>query len=110
MEMYLHNFIGKVVLFKLTEQFLTDARAILQPHDKTQALYGKLVAIDSIGCWVENSLWITVDAKTKEQSQHLAQALIPWNCLISAAAFPDRAFPDVPDEDEAKGIGFHANI
>jgi len=30
--------------------------------------------------------------------------------ITSADAFPDRAFPDVPDEDEAKGIGFHANI
>jgi hypothetical protein len=108
--MYLCHFIGKVVLFKITEQFLSDACALLQPHDKTKSLYGKLVAVDGIGCWVENSSWKTIDAKTREQSQHLAQVLIPWHCLISAAAFPDRIFLGAPNEEEAKGIGFHANL
>lgn len=110
MDTYLSQFIGKVILFRCTKQFVDDALSLLQPQDIASLLYAKLIAIDAIGCWIENPSWRTIDSKTKEESCYLAHTLIPWHALVSASVFPERFFDGIPDEDGGKSIGFHANF
>jgi hypothetical protein len=110
MDSYLSGFAGKVVLFKVSGQFIEQAKSLVQPHGNAQLLYGKLIAVDAAGCWVENPRWSTVDARTHEKHVYMAHVLIPWHAFVSAAVFPDRAFDGVPDETEARGIGFNAEL
>lgn len=108
MDSYLGSFIGKVILFRVEPQFLQEARSIIQPHKPAPLLYGKLLAIDGIGCWVENTSWSANDMKTKTTESYLAHILIPWASIVSAAAFPDRGFPGVPESEDGSSIGFLA--
>lgn len=62
MDTYLKNFVGKLILFKVSKQFLIDARWLLQPNEDTQTLYGRLIAVDGIGIWIENPTWRTANA------------------------------------------------
>jgi hypothetical protein len=110
MESHLGNYIGKVVLFSVSPQFLEDARSIFQLHDPTPLLYGKLLAIDGIGCWVENKSWKATGLKSDEPISFVANHLIPWAYIVSVAAFPDDSFADVPDGEMNKSIGFLAKL
>jgi hypothetical protein len=110
MESHLGNFIGKVVLFRVAPQFLEEAKSILQVREPNPLFYGRLLAIDGIGCWVENKSWTSTDAKTHQRNTHLAHILIPWSFVLSAAAFPEREFENVLNDEEAKSIGFHAKL
>lgn len=110
MNSYLSSFIGKVILFRVLPQFLQEARSIIQPHNPAPLLYGKLLAIDGIGCWVENPSWSATDTKTQTTESYLAHILIPWTSIISAAAFPDRGFPGVPESEDGSSIGFLSNL
>jgi hypothetical protein len=110
MNSHLINFIGKIVLFRVSPSFLEESRSLLQPHKEARSLYAKLVAVDTVGCWVENHSWQTINDKTKEKTQHNIHIFIPWNSLISIAAFPDRVFNEIPDETDVHGIGFLARV
>lgn len=110
MDSHLISFIGKVVLFRVSPSFLEDCRSLLQPHKEARSLYARLVAVDAVGCWVENRTWRTIDDKTKESSQHNIHILIPWNSLVSVSAFPNRAFDTDPDEEDVRSIGFLAQV
>lgn len=110
MESYLSGFVGKVILFRLNHQFLMDALSIIQPHNTAQLLYGKLLAVDAIGCWVENKEWAATDMQTTVTESYLAHVLVPWSSIISAAVFPERAFSGVPDSEEGPKIGFLASL
>ena len=110
MDSYLSGFTGKIVLFKVTSQFIKQAQSLIQPNGNSQLLYGKLIAVDAIGCWVENPRWSTTDTRTDEKSVYVAHILLPWHAFISAVVFPNRAFDGVPDETVARGIGFHAAL
>lgn len=110
MDSYLTNYINNVVLFRVSPSFLKDCQFLLQTNKKTSLLYGMLVAVDSLGCWVANRTWQTIDAKTKEKSHHNAHFLIPWHSLISVAVFPDRTFDVAPEEEDAHSMGFHAKL
>lgn len=106
MESYLTNYINKVVLFRVSPSFIKDCQSLLQTNNEASLLYGILVAVDGLGCWVANRTWQTIDVKTKKKSRHNTHFLIPWNYLTSVAVFPDRTFDDAPEEEDARGIGF----
>ncbi|HLP99280.1 MAG TPA: hypothetical protein VK149_12650 [Sideroxyarcus sp.] len=108
MDSHLGNFLGKVVLFSVSPQFLVEARSIFQLHGSNPLLYGKLLAIDSIGCWVENKTWKASDAKSDEPISFAVNLLIPWAYIVSVAAFPDDSFADIPEGEMEKSIGFLA--
>lgn len=110
MDSHLGNFLGKVVLFSVPPHFLVEASSIFQLHNPTPLLYGKLLAIDGIGCWVENKSWQATDAKADEPISFAANLLIPWAYIVSVAAFPDDSFADVPEGEMKKSIGFLAKL
>ena len=110
MESHLASLIGKVVLFRVTPPFVEEARFTLQLRNPTLLLYGKLLAVDGMGCWVENSQWTADYMNTPEPSTYLAHVLIPWAHIISAAVFPERAFVDLPNDQHSTSIGFLANL
>lgn len=107
---HLGGFLGKVVLFSVSPQFLDEASSIFQLQDTTPLLYGKLLAVDGIGCWLENKSWQATDAKTDEPISLAADLLIPWAYIVSVAAFPDDSFADVPEAEMKKSIGFLAKL
>jgi hypothetical protein len=108
MDSYLSSVVGKILLFKVTGQFIEQAQSLIQTNGSAQLLYGKLIAVDAVGCWVENPRWSAIEARTNEKNLYMAHVLIPWHAFVSAAVFPDRTFAGVPDERDAQGIGFHA--
>ena len=71
MDTYIANFVGKVLLFKLTDEFSLSTRGLFQTPPTNRLIYAKLLAVDGIGGWIENSKWKTIDAETKEICHHL---------------------------------------
>ncbi|GAB6140264.1 hypothetical protein JCM14076_09930 [Methylosoma difficile] len=110
METYLINYINKVVLFRVEPDFVKDCLSLLQTHETARGIYGLLVAVDSLGCWVANEKWETINAKTNIKSQHNTHILIPWRSLVSVAVFPERVFDGFAEEKDARSIGFHAQL
>jgi len=94
MQLHLAESVGKIILLRLAPQFVTEARDIVQTNGEALLIYAKLVAVDAVGCWVENPSWKAIGAKTrkKEQDRHLAHVLVPWRFIISVAAFPHTEF------------------
>lgn len=106
MQLHLAESVGKIILLRLAPQFVTEAREVIQPNANGEALliYAKLIAVDAVGCWVENPSWKAIGAKTrkKEPDRHLAHVLLPWRFIVSVAAFPHTEFRAV----SGSGIGF----
>jgi len=110
MESIIAQYVGKVVLLRVSQQFIDMASCFIQANNKSaQLLYARLEAVDHLGAWVENRLWKTADQATGEISEYKVFFLVPWQYIVSVALFPEREFSNdlLPEEH---GIGFLADI
>lgn len=104
--------VGKIILIKLTDDFLRNAKIFIQPgQSDVKLFYARLSAVDQFGVWIANNNWKTKPIKESQMQTHKAMILIPWHSIESLAAFPERVF-DSPSINSIKesGIGFLAEI
>jgi hypothetical protein len=109
--MELEKYIGKIVLFNVRPEFLKENRGLFQRADLSRHFYGRIVAVDGVGVWLDNPTWKTrPEGSDDEEMTYRMHFLVPWSNIISIGAFPDRKFSEEEgkeaEEQDIKRIGF----
>ncbi len=106
--MEIDKYIGKAVLFNCKADFIQENQWLLQRHSKSPLFYAKVVAVDSMGAWVENPKLEIMSEHDAEPAFHKVNILIPWHSIVSIAIFPEREFPshELISGQESTPLGF----
>ena len=105
--MYLENYVDKVVLLHINDDFVAANPAFFQR--KAALFYARLRGLDELGIWIENPDWRTHPVG-RSPEVHKLHFWIPWRAVVSIGAFPERVFTsDFGADEDAAGataVGF----